>query len=95
MNTGVIDIIVKAVISIIGILFTAYIIPWIKNHTTEQQRKALVELIKTAVAAAQQMFQSGSEKKDYVVGFLGMRGISVTLEVDALVEAAVYELKNS
>ena len=52
--------------------------------------------MKIAVSAAEQIFKGsgrGEEKKQYVIAWLKERGFTVDeAELDALIEAAVYEL---
>ena len=85
----------EAVAALIAALITAFVIPYIKRKTTAEQQKEINAWVKIAVAAAEQIYGSGrgEEKKAYVIDWLRNHGITVDEEkLDALIEAAVYEL---
>ena len=44
--------IVQAVLTLIGVIITAVIVPWIKSKTNEQQQEEIKQWVKIAVAAA-------------------------------------------
>ena len=89
--------IIEAVAALIGVIITCVLIPYIKSKTTTEQQKEINAWVKIAVSAAEQLFTgsgSGEEKKAYVIAWLKERGITVDeAELDALIEAAVYELE--
>ena len=86
----------EAVAALIAALITAFVIPYIKSKTTAEQQKEMNAWVKIAVAAAEQIYVGsgrGEEKKAYVIDWLRSHGITVDEEkLDALIEAAVYEL---
>lgn len=88
--------IVEAVVALIGVVITCIVIPYVRSKTTAQQREELNAWIKIAVAAAEQLYQGsgrGEEKKQYVLEWLEDHNITVDEDrIDALIEAAVYEL---
>lgn len=90
--------IVNAVIALIAAIISAFLIPWIKANTTEQQRQTILELIKIAVAAAEQIYQGegrGEEKKQYVLDFLASKGIAVDDEaINAAIESYVQQINS-
>lgn len=89
--------IIEAVVALIGVIITCVLIPYIKSKTTTEQQKEINAWVKIAVSAAEQLFTGsgrGEEKKAYVIAWLKERGITVDeAELDALIEAAVYELE--
>lgn len=89
--------IIEAVAALIGVIITCVLIPYIKSKTTTEQQKEINAWVKIAVSAAEQLFTGsgrGEEKKAYVIAWLKERGITVDEgELDALIEAAVYELE--
>lgn len=89
--------IIEAVAALIGAIITCVLIPYIKSKTTTEQQKEINAWVKIAVSAAEQLFTGsgrGEEKKAYVIAWLKERGITVDeAELDALIEAAVYELE--
>ena len=88
--------IILAVITLISAIITRYLIPWIKEKTSERQFEALKLLAKVGVYAAEQLFstQEWKEKKQYVLDFLKQNGYEVDAPaVDALIESLVRELR--
>lgn len=87
----------KVVFSIIGVVFTAVIIPWIKDTVIPwMKEKHVYGIVQTLVKAAEKQAEAGtiakSDKKAYVIQLLQGKGIEVTDEIDAFIEAAVMEL---
>lgn len=90
--------IIEAVFALIGAVITAVVIPYIRSRTTAQQQAEINAWVKIAVSAAEQIYKGtsrGAEKKAYVLEWLNAHGITVDEnKLDALIEAAVYELNN-
>jgi len=90
--------IVQAVFALVGVLITSLLIPWIRSKTTAEQQEEIKQWVKIAVAAAEQIFVGqgrGEEKKQWVLEFLSKYNLKVDLDaIDAMIEAAVWELKN-
>ena len=96
--------IIEVIIALICALLTTFVIPWIKSKTdinngaVSENQAAMIRLaIKTAVTAAEQIYNSdeGKQKKEYVVDLLRQQGINVDMpSIDAAIEAAVLELHN-
>lgn len=88
--------IVEAIAALIGVVITCILVPFIRSKTTAEQQKEINAWVKIAVSAAEQIFKGsgrGEEKKQYVIAWLKERGFTVDeAELDALIEAAVYEL---
>lgn len=96
MDTIDITPIANAVIALIAAIVSAYLIPWIKSKTTNEQREQFVAWVEIAVSAAEQVYNGpgrGEEKKKYVLDFLRSRGITIDEEsVSNAIEAAVNQL---
>lgn len=90
--------IIEAVIALAGVIVSCVLIPYIKSKTTTEQQKEINAWVKIAVAAAEQIYVGsgrGEEKKAYVINWLREHGVTVDeIKLDALIEAAVYELTN-
>lgn len=94
------EIIVKIIFSIVLILVSTYLIPYLKTLRDDVRWQKLINMVEAAVNAAEQTIKepgSGKEKKEMVVKFVTKwmeeQGISVTEdEVDALIEAAVKKM---
>lgn len=90
--------ILKAVVMLIAVVVTYVLVPYIKGKTTAEQQTKINLWVKVAVEAAEQIYVGsgrGIEKKQYVIAFLKEHGLTVDEKaLDAMIEAAVYELKN-
>ena len=90
--------IVNALIALIAALISVFLIPWIKANTTAKEQENMLELIKIAVAAAEQIDEGsgrGEEKKQYVLDFLASKGIKVDDEaVNAAIESFVQQINS-
>lgn len=92
--------VLKIVISIAVSLITAYLIPAIKGYINSQKNQALIDVVITAVEAAEQTIKGsgqGAIKKQQVLKWvhewLNQNGISITEEqLDQLIESAVYSI---
>lgn len=87
--------IVEAVAALIAAIITAFVVPYIKSRTTNQQQQ-INAWVRIAVTAAEQIYAGsgrGEEKKAYVIDWLRKHGVTVDeSKLDALIEAAVFEL---
>lgn len=89
-----------AVLSLVAIIVTVYLVPWLRSKTTKEQREEINAWVKIAVRAAEQLFGGsgrGTEKKQYVIDFmlefLAKRKLTINMdELDKMLEAAVLEL---
>ena len=90
--------IIETVAALIAATITAVVIPYIKSRTTAQQQAEINAWVRIAVAAAEQIYRGngrGEEKKAYVLNWLAERGVTLDeARIDALIEAAVYELNH-
>ena len=88
--------IIEAVFALIAAIVTAVVVPYIKSRTTAAQQTEIAAWVKIAVTAAQQIYTGrGQEKKKYVEDWLKAHGVPVDREkLDAMIDSAVYELKN-
>ena len=87
-----------AVAALLAALITAIVIPYIKTKTTTDQQRQINTWVQIAVSAAEQIYNGpgrGEDKKKYVVEWLRQHGVTVDADkLDAMIEAAVYDLKN-
>lgn len=97
------EIMLKIVVGICFALITKYLIPYLKTLRDDARWKRLIDMVQTAVEAAEQTMKdpkSGPEKKKAVIKFvsdwLNKQGISVTEEeLDKLIEAAVKTMNDN
>lgn len=89
--------IVNAVIALLAAVVSTFLIPWIKGKVEAQKLEKIMDWVTIAVSAAEQIYNEsgmGEKKKQYVLDFLEDKGLTVDINsVDAMIEAAVYGLK--
>ena len=89
--------VVVAVIGVLALAITTFVVPLLKKKLTEQQMDMVSSIVNIGVYAAEQIFTGtgrGQEKKEYVQKLLKEKGIDISLPmVDAAIEAAVKDLK--
>ena len=64
--------IIEAVIALVGIVITSFLIPYLKSKMTANQFSYLEGIVKTAVYAAEVLFDGdglGVEKREYVINY--------------------------
>lgn len=87
----------EAIITIISLILTGFVLPFVRQKIGEQKTETLKKWVSVAVQAAEQIYGSktGQEKKEYVVSFLLSKGIVFDIdEIEALLEAEVYRITN-
>lgn len=91
--------VLQAIVGLCAAIITTFVVPYIKSKTTLEQQTQINEWIKIAVSAAEQVYDGpgqGDKKKAYVLTWLAGHGIAVDEDkLDAMIEAAVYELTNT
>lgn len=91
--------IITAVLTLIFSLITAFLIPYIKAKTTDEQFNTIKLWVRVAVQAAEMLYVGsgrGEEKKQYVIKFLKSKGFTLNAEeIENLIESAVLELKQA
>ena len=87
----------EAIITIVSLVLTGIVIPYIRQRIGEEKAENLKKWVSVGVKAAEQIYGSKTrqQKKEYVVSFLLSKGIVFDVdEVAALIEAEVYKLTN-
>lgn len=89
--------ILQAAAVLLAAVITTFVVPYIKSRTTASQQSQINGWVKIAVAAVEQIHKDykGAEKKKWVLDWLHQHGIVIDEnQIDAMIEAAVYELKS-
>ena len=99
MTSEIIELIVKALFGLLaigGIWLVGFVKEVLKTKVEAQQASELDRLIYDFVAAAEQQLKEddpdGTKRKAYVVEQLNAVGIAISQEINARIEAAVYEI---
>lgn len=91
--------ILEALITLLFVIATGYLIPFIKAKVSKDRLNEIMVWIKTAVHAAEQIYKGtsrGREKKEYVLKFLKDKGIKLDEEsIEMLIESTVLELNKA
>ena len=91
--------VLQAIVGLCAAIITTFVVPYIKSKTTTEQQTQINECVRIAVTAAEQVYEGpgqGDRKKAYVLTWLAGHGIAVDEDkLDAMIEAAVYELTNT
>lgn len=98
-NFEVIEVIVKCVLTILCVVVTGFVIPWLKSKIGATTFDTYVAWAKKLVAAAEVLFPqigSGEFKKEYVMDALVKMFPKLTGEqIEALIEDAVLTLNEN
>ncbi len=87
--------IIQAVISLVAVLITSFLIPYLKEKISKEKYEKLKTWVSVAVNAAEQLYGSktGQQKKQYVLDYLSAKGITINInEIETLIESEVYKL---
>lgn len=101
MNLEVMTKIIELVITLLGIIISTYVIPYIKSKYDANELEKLKEYITMGVRCAEMYFDTtdGKAKKDYVKKYVkGIIGKLVKIDItdeqlDTLIEGIVQETK--
>ena len=89
--------IVNALITLIGLLLTTFLIPWIRTKVSNEKLEEIRKWTSVGVKAAEMIYKEsgmGETKKNYVRKFLEGKGYKLDVDtVDALIEATVREMQ--
>ena len=95
--------VILSLFSVISILVTAYVIPYLKSKIGNEEFDKLITYVTVAVRCAEQIYkpEQWEEKKEYVMNYVmdimnNKLRISLTYdELDTIVEGIVNEIKHS
>lgn len=86
----------NALIALLCVVITTFLIPWIKSKANNEQLNSLTKWVEIAVNAAEQIYRGpgkGDEKLKYVVEFLNSKGLTVDdNSIKTAIEAAVRQI---
>lgn len=102
MNQEIITKLIEAILTVITILITAYVIPYLKSKIGTDKYEQLKQFTEAAVRAAEQIYtpEEWKLKKDYVVKLISERADTLGIglneaEIDALIEGIVNYVKHN
>jgi hypothetical protein len=90
----------KAIISVVLILVSAYVIPWLKSYVGQNKYDMVIEFAEIVVRSAEKMYtpEEWAQKKAYAVNMLSKKAKELGLEIgekeiNAIIEGAVQAVK--
>lgn len=95
MNTIDLTPLFQAVIALVAVIITSFVIPYIRKRVSAEDLEEFHGWVEIAVAAAEQLYSAtaGEEKKLYVVNYLLSKGYTVNAaDLENAIEAAVLKL---
>ena len=100
MNTELITKLVEAVVTVVIVLISAYVIPWLKGKIGDDKYATIVEFAEIVVRSAEKIYtlEEWAQKKRYAVEMVQKKaeelGITITAEeINAIIEGAVQAVK--
>lgn len=103
MSTELFIKLIMCIITIISILVSTYVIPWLKAKCGVENMELVMNYVAMAVRCAEQIYTSEQweEKKEFVMNYmLGIINNTLKIEMseeqlDVLIEGAVNEIKKN
>lgn len=102
MTTDLFMKLVMSLISVLGVIFTAYVVPMIKANISQKQLDQLAYYVSVAVRCAEQIYtpEQWKEKKQYVFDYIldiVNSKLHINLDekdIDVIIEGIVNEIKH-
>ena len=100
MDNEMITVLIKALVAVLSVVITVYIVPWIKGKIGEDKYAEILSIIKYAVRCAEQYYtpEQNEEKKEFVKSYIIDKATEIGLkmsveDLDMLIEGIVNEVK--
>lgn len=100
MSTELITKLVEAIVTVVIVLISAYVIPWLKGKIGDDKYALIVEFAEIVVRSAEKLYTPDEyvQKKRYAVEMVQKKaeeiGITITAdEINAIIEGAVQSVK--
>ena len=102
MTPEIITKVTECALTVIVLLVSAYLIPWLKTKISEEKLKELEKFCEQAVRAAEQLYtpEEYKQKKAYVLSLINEQieklGLGLNeAEIDAIIEGIVNYVKHN
>lgn len=100
MSPEMITEVTKAVITVVLVILSAYVVPWVKSRIGEDKYETILDFAEIVVRSAEKMFtpEEYAQKKAYAVNMLENKARELNIainakEINAIIEGAVQAVK--
>jgi len=100
MSPELISDLTRAILSVVLILISAYVIPWLKNYVGEDKYQSIIEFAEIVVRSAEKIYtvDEWAQKKAYAVNMVSKKAKEIGIDIDekeinAIIEGAVQAVK--
>ena len=100
MNPELMTKLIESIVTVVIVIITAYVIPWLKNKIGEDKFNQIMLYAEMLVRSAEKIYtvEEWKEKKQYTVAMLTAKanemGVELTdAEINAIIEGAVKAIK--
>ena len=100
MSPELITKLVESIVTVVIILISAYVIPWLKNKIGDDKYATIVEFAEIVVRSAEKIYtpEEWEQKKQYAVMMVKEKasqlGLNISAEeINAIIEGAVQAVK--
>lgn len=97
--TPIAEALLSLIISIVAVIVLPRVKTWLDARTTKADRDNIMNLVRVAVNAAEQLYQSqtgeklGAKRKEYVMNLLAAQNLNIDYDMlEAMVEDEVLKL---
>ena len=100
MNPEMITELTKAIITVVFVILSAYVVPWMKSRIGEDKYNSIIDFTEIVVSKKEKMFtvEEWAQKKAYAVNMVESKAKEIGLdinekEINAIIEGAVQAVK--
>lgn len=100
MSPEMITEVTKAVITVVLVILSAYVVPWVKSRIGEDKYETILDFAEIVVRSAEKMFtpEEWAQKKAYAVNMVENKSKELGLDINekkinAIIEGAVQAVK--
>ena len=100
MSPELITDLTKAILSVVLVIISAYVIPYLKNYVGQDKYETILEFAEILVRSAEKMYtpEEWAQKKAYAINMLSKKAKELGLdisekELNAIIEGAVQAVK--
>lgn len=98
MSREQIDIVVRAIVIVLSVIITRYVIPQLRSNISATKLQQLKSYAEIAVRCAEQIYDSNKDKKEYAIEYITNKANHMGLylsydDIESIVESTVNAIK--